>query len=155
MNGFQKNGFNSFFIQFANPYTFLKRWYSHEFNHYLEGRDLSDAEIQTMSDEIDEAMALRDLRHHRVGHGWTGEVLGYSSEFGWESGVELAEDKRDLVAKVNGKRDLIQGTPIFTNLDMSNHKVNEEMAKVIVDYAAKHKEVDYLHVWLSDGDNNV
>lgn len=150
-----KNGFNSFFIQFANPYTFLKRWYSHEFNHYLEGRDLSDAEIQTMSDEIDEAMALRDLRHHRVGHGWTGEVLGYSSEFGWESGVELAEDKRDLVAKVNGKRDLIQGTPIFTNLDMSNHKVNEEMAKVIVDYAAKHKEVDYLHVWLSDGDNNV
>ncbi|MFI2777730.1 hypothetical protein, partial [Escherichia coli] len=26
-----KIGMNSFFIQFENPYSFLKRWYEHEF----------------------------------------------------------------------------------------------------------------------------
>lgn len=150
-----KNGFNSFFIQFANPYTFLKRWYSHQFNHSLTGKDLSNDEIREMSAKVDAEIAKRDLRHHRVGHGWTGEVLGYSSEFGWEDGKKLPESKKSLVAEVNGKRDLIQGTPIFTNLDMSNSTVNQKMAQVIVDYARQHSEVDYLHVWLSDGDNNV
>lgn len=31
-----KIGFNSFFIQFENPYSFFKRWYEHEFNPYKD-----------------------------------------------------------------------------------------------------------------------
>lgn len=150
-----KVGFNSFFIQFENPYTFLKRWYTHEFNNYWENRDFSINEAQKMSDQVDDAMKLRSLYHHRVGHGWTGEVLGFSSKFGWETGKKVSADKQSLVALVNGKRELIKDTPIFTSLDFANPDVNKELSKVIVDYAKKHPEVDYLHVWLSDDCNNI
>ncbi|MBP2057585.1 hypothetical protein J2Z60_000756 [Lactobacillus colini] len=150
-----KNGFNSFFIQFDNPYTFLKRWYSHEFNNYWENKDFSTELAKEMSNKVDEAIKVRSLHHHRVGHGWTGRVLGFSSEFGWETGKKISEDKKGLVALVNGKRELINDTPIFTSLDFANPEVNKRMAKIIVDYAKKHSEVDYLHVWLSDANNNI
>lgn len=150
-----KVGFNSFFIQFENPYTFLKRWYTHEFNNYWENRDFDTNEAEKMSDQVDAAMKLRDLYHHRVGYGWTGEVLGFSSKFGWETSKKVSENKKPLVALVNGKRELIKDTPIFTSLDFANPAVNKEMAKVIVNYAKKHSEVDYLHVWLSDDCNNI
>lgn len=150
-----KNGYNSFFVQFENSYTFLKRWYDHESNNYLEREALSTATITAMNNAIDQAIQVRGLHHHRVGHGWTGEVLGYSSKFGWESGVTLPKEKEPLVALVNGKRALINDTPIFTSLDFANPEVNEKMARVIVDYAATHQNVDYLHVWLSDANNNI
>lgn len=150
-----KVGFNSFFIQFENPYTFLKRWYSHEFNNYWENKTFTNEEADRMSEKIDAAMKLRALHHHRVGHGWTGEMLGFSSKYGWESGKKITKDKEPLVALVNGKRELIKGTPIFTSVDFANPKVNEKLADVIVKYAKKHQDVDYLHVWLSDDCNNI
>ncbi len=150
-----KNGFNSFFVQFENSYTFLKRWYDHESNNYLAKEKLTNATVDTMNHTIDQAIQIRGLHHHRVGHGWTGEVLGYSSKFGWESGVTLPKEKAPLVALVNGKRELINETPIFTSLDFANPEVNPKMAQVIVDYAKTHTNVDYLHVWLSDANNNI
>lgn len=108
-----------------------------------------------MSEKVDAAMKLRSLHHHRVGHGWTGEMLGFSSKYGWESGKKISKEKEPLVALVNGKRELIKGTPIFTSVDFANPEVNKELADVIVKYAKKHQDVDYLHVWLSDDCNNI
>lgn len=150
-----KVGFNSFFIQFENPYTFLKRWYSHQFNNYWADKTFTNEAADKMSAQVDAAMKLRALHHHRVGHGWTGEMLGFSSKYGWESGKKISKDKEPLVALVNGKRELIKGTPIFTSVDFANPDVNVKLAKVIVDYAKKHQDVDYLHVWLSDDCNNI
>ena len=150
-----KVGFNSFFIQFENPYTFLKRWYSHEINNYWENKTFTNEEADRMSEKVDAAMKMRSLHQHRVGHGWTGEMLGFSSKYGWESGKKITKDKEPLVALVNEKRELIKGTPIFTSVDFANSKVNEKLADVIVKYARKHQDVDYLHVWLSDDCNNI
>ena len=150
-----KVGFNAFFVQFENPYSFLKRWYDHEFNPYAAKEPFSTDIAQRMSDQVDEAMAARGLVHHRVGHGWTGEVLGYSSKFGWERGITLPEDRKPLVAEVNGKRELIDGAPILTSLDFANPEVIPAMVEHVVDYARRRPDVDYLHVWLSDADNNI
>lgn len=150
-----KIGLNSFFVQFENPYIFFKRWYDHELNPYLK-KDEFNADIsQKMSDLIDEEIFKRGIVHHRVGHGWIGEVLGYSSKYGWESGLTLPEDKKSLVAELNGKREFVGTAPIFTSLDFSNPEVISNMVRVIVDYAKKRKDVDYLHVWLSDARNNI
>ena len=46
-----------------------------------------------------------------------GEVLGYSSKYGWESGLTLPEEKKPLVAELNGKRELFDTAPILTSLD--------------------------------------
>lgn len=146
---------NSFFVQFENPYSFLKRWYEHEFNPYLEKEPFNNEIAQEMSDRLDEELAKRGLLHHRVGHGWTGEVLGYSSKYGWESGLTLPEDKKPLVAELNGKRELYDTAPILTSLCFANPEVGDKMCELIVDYAKEHQEVDYLHVWLSDARNNI
>lgn len=150
-----KIGMNSFFIQFENPYSFFKRWYEHEFNPYLEKEPFSSEIAQEMSDRIDEEMHVRGIVHHRVGHGWTGEVLGYSSKYGWESGLTLPEEKRSLVAELNGKRELYNTAPILTSLDFANPEVADKMVEMIVNYAKDRKDVDYLHVWLSDAKNNI
>ncbi|WP_300380150.1 DUF4838 domain-containing protein [Clostridium sp.] len=150
-----KVGFNSFFIQFENPYSFLKRWYEHEFNPYLKKEPFTIEIAQKMSDEIDQEIIKRGLLHHRVGHGWTGEVLGYPSKYGWESGVQLAEENKKYAAMLNGKRDLFSEAPILTSLCFSNKEVMEKMTNMIVDYAKDNKGVDYLHVWLSDARNNI
>lgn len=150
-----KINMNSFFIQFENPYTFLKRWYEHELNPYLEHEEFSIEIAQAMSDEIDRYIALRGLIHHRVGHGWTSEVLGYSSKYGWEREESLPIEKQPLVAELNGKRDLFQSAPLLTSLDFANPVVNQKMIEQIVDYAESRPDVDVLHVWLSDASNNV
>ncbi|MFD0705396.1 DUF4838 domain-containing protein [Alloscardovia venturai] len=150
-----KVGFNTFFIQFENPYPFLKRWYEHEYNPYIPKEEFSEDIASRMSKTIDELMQVRGIVHHRVGHGWTGEVLGYSSKFGWESGVTLPEEKKPLVALRNGKRELYDGAPILTSLDFANPEVIDRMVDVVVDYATRRRDVDYLHVWLSDARNNI
>lgn len=150
-----KIGMNSFFIQFENPYPFLKRWYEHEFNPYQEKEPFSIDIAQKMSDSVDEAMQKRGIVQHRVGHGWTGEVLGYSSKYGWESGVSLPEDKKPLVAEIAGKRELFNGAPILTSLDFANPEVTKQLVDIVVSYAQEHSDVDYLHVWLSDACNNI
>lgn len=150
-----KIGFNSFFIQFENPYSFFKRWYEHEFNPYIEKEMFSIEIAKMMSDKIDNEIKKRGVKHHRVGHGWTGEVLGYSSKYGWESGVILPENKKEFAAEIGGKRDLFNSAPILTSLCFSNDKVNKKMVDVIVEYAKEKKDVNYLHVWLSDANNNI
>ncbi len=150
-----KIGMNSFFIQFENPYSFFKRWYTHEFNPYAEAEPFSTEIAQQLSDKIDAEMSKRGVVHHRVGHGWTGEVLGFSSKYGWESGLTLPEDKKPLVAELGGKRELFDTAPILTSLDFANPEVGDRMTQLIVDYAKARKDVDYLHVWLSDARNNI
>lgn len=150
-----KINMNSFFIQFENPYSFLKRWYEHEFNPYADKEDFNTEIAQQMSDLLDEELSKRGLIHHRVGHGWTGEVLGYSSKYGWESGLILPEEKKPLVAELNGKRELFNTARILTSLCFSNPDVGERMCELIVNYAKERKDVDYLHVWLSDARNNI
>ncbi|MGT2799740.1 DUF4838 domain-containing protein [Streptococcus marmotae] len=146
---------NSFFIQFENPYSFLKRWYEHEFNPYQEKEPFNQEIAQKMSDRLDKELAKRGLRHHRVGHGWTGEVLGYSSKYGWESGLTLPKEKEHLVAQLDGKRELYNTAPILTSLCFSNSEVSQKMVELIVSYAKERPDVDYLHVWLSDARNNI
>ena len=150
-----KIGMNTFFIQFENPYSFFKRWYEHEFNPYAEKEPFNTEIAQEMSDRIDQEMKVRGIVHHRVGHGWTGEVLGYSSKYGWESGLTLPEEKKHLVAELNGKRELFDTAPILTSLDFANPEVGNKMVELIVNYAKERRDVDYLHVWLSDARNNI
>ncbi|MFX3968637.1 DUF4838 domain-containing protein, partial [Streptococcus suis] len=76
---------NSYFIQFENPDTFLKRGYEHEFHPYADKEDFNPEIAQQMSDLLDEELSNRGLIHHRDGQGCTGEVLAYSCKYGWES----------------------------------------------------------------------
>lgn len=151
-----KVGYNSFFLQFQVPYIFLSRWYHHDKN------PLREAESYTMEDAkkhmtiFEQEMAKRSLLLHKVGHGWTGEVLGSDTVGSWNA-VEttVVPEKLDMAAQINGKRGFYMGIPANTNLCFSNPRTVDTFADLVVRYARQNPDVDYLHVWLADEYNNV
>ncbi len=150
-----KVGFNSFFIQFQIPYTFMARWYHHELNPLLPEENFDEATLYQYSDLIDKALATRSLLHHRVGHGWTNAALGYPS-LGWiKEDTYVPDDIRPLIAEVNGKRELFHGIPMNTNLCYANPVVIERFVDHVITYAKEHPEIDYLHIWIADEFNNI
>ena len=145
-----KLGFNSFFLQFRTPYAFLARWYRRQ-----SGPALASEFVRSVMDEAQTALARRGLLLHKVGHGWTGAVLGYDTD-SWDGSAQpLPEDKRPLAAQVDGVRGLFGGVPAETNLCLSNAEARERFVSLVVDYARTNSGVDYLHVWLADRYNNV
>ena len=71
-----KNGFNAFFLQFQKPDIFFERWYLHTYNPSLPPEALTRQQLDSLDRQVEEAMALRGIRCHRVGHGWTAQALG-------------------------------------------------------------------------------
>ena len=150
-----KIGFNSLFPQFKYPHEFFRRWYEHVRNPKMAPQSWSMEQSIAADRIISEAMEMRGMMQHRVGHGWTGEALGYTAT-GWETDdTEIAPEKKSLLAEVNGKRELFGGVPTNTNLCYSNPAVVELYCEKVLDYVKEHPEADYLHVWLADLFNNV
>ena len=149
-----KAGFNSFFLQFKVPYTFYARWYHHEKNPLRQRSPYGPADAAADMEDAERELRRRGLLLHRVGHGWTGEVLGYETA-AWEEAPPLGEEKRPFAAMVNGRRELYLGIPADTNLCLSNPDAAKRFEDLVVEYAQKNPDVDYLHVWLADEYNNV
>ena len=149
-----KAGFNSFFLQFKIPYTFYARWYHHEKNPLRQRSPYSLADAEADMEGAERELRRRGLLLHKVGHGWTGEVLGYETA-AWEKARPLAEEKRPFAALVNGRRQLYLGIPADTNLCLSNPDAAKRFEDLAVEYAKKNPDVDYLHIWLADEYNNV
>ncbi|MGI6707504.1 MAG: DUF4838 domain-containing protein [Clostridia bacterium] len=149
-----KLGFNSYFIQFREAYTFFHRWYSHIGNPTKKPEAFSVEKAREFVKRAVEEIKKRDLLYHAVGHGWTCEPLGIPG-LSWESKeYDLSPETRQYLAEVNGKREIWQGIPLNTNLCYSNPEVRELMVNSIADYLEEHPQVDVLHFWLADGSNN-
>ncbi len=150
-----KNGYNTFFVQFKKPDIFFERWYNHTFNPTLAPEPQSREQMDHMETAVTEAMVLRGLLDHRVGHGWTAEAIGFSNT-GWrEEDHDLPPEMKELLAEVAGKRELHGGIPTNTNLCYSNPKARKRLIDQVIAYAKEHKSVNYLHFWLADEHNNV
>ena len=150
-----KMGFNSFFIQFKKPDVFFERWYQHIFNPTLKLEEKTREELDTMLEAVIEALKKRGLILHRVGHGWTAECLGFDSS-GWqESKKEISPDIKEMVALINKERKLWKNVPANTNLCYSSERVKERISDLVVEFAKKERETDYIHFWLADECNNI
>lgn len=150
-----KVGYNSFFLQFKVPYAFLARWYHHEKNPYREAESFTYEDARRCMKLLEAELKKRDLLLHKVGHGWTGEVLGYETG-SWDAVKEpLKEPEKSFAALVDGVRGLYKGAPMNTNLCYHNHEAADRFAEKVTAYARENPEVDYLHIWLADEYNNV
>ena len=150
-----KMGFNSFFVQFKKPDVFFERWYHHVFNPTWTAEKKSRKDLDFMLEEVTAAMKKRGLMLHRVGHGWTAECLGYDS-LGWqESEKEISPDTKEMAALIQGKRSLWKKVPANTNLCYSSERVKEKISDLVVEFAKKEREADYIHFWLADECNNI
>ena len=68
--------------------------------------------------------------------------------------LELSDWQKSFIAQRDGKRELLRNTPNWTNFCMSKPEGQRLFAKYVADYAEKHSNADYFHVWLGDMANN-
>ena len=149
-----KVGFNAYFIQFREAYTFFERWYGMGDNQEAPSKDFTVEDARLHTANVVEEIKKRDILYHAIGHGWTCEPLGFSS-LGWYANKdELSEEISQYLAEVNGKRELWGGTAINTNLCYGNPKARKLIVDEIANYLDGHSEIDVLHFWLADGSNN-
>ncbi len=149
-----KLGYNGYFTQFRESYTFFDRWYSHEGNPLVKGEHISVADAQRYLANCVDEIGKRGLLYHAVGHGWTCEPFGISG-LSWDScDVELDEATTQFLAEVKGERKLWGGVPLNTNLCYGNPEVRRRIVEDIADYSVKNPHIDIMHFWLADGSNN-
>ena len=147
---------NTYMLEFDVPYIYYDRFYSHPFNEENRPPEpVTHQQVLQWKRQCEAEISKRGLQFHDMGHGWTAEPFGLSSAEGWKPAQqELTPKQREYLAMLGGVRELFGGVALNTNLCMSNPKVRTIMAEGIAQYAEKHKNVDYLHVWLADGSQN-
>ncbi|MHB9034422.1 MAG: DUF4838 domain-containing protein [Anaerolineae bacterium] len=149
-----KVGYNAYFTQFRESYTFFERWYSHRGNPNVAPEPFNVEMARDMLKHAQAEIAKRGMVYHAVGHGWTCEPLGIAG-LGWDSKVyEVSPEVQSYLAEVNGVRAIWNGVPLNTNLCYSNPQVRKLIVESIADYAAANLNVDVIHFWLADDSNN-
>lgn len=144
-----KIGFNSFFFQFKTPHTFLSRWYN-----YI-GKDWTEEDSKKALKHFNSLMAKRGLIRHRMGHGWTAEIIGAKKIYGWDNeSLDIPENIKPMIAEINGERSLMGGIAVNTNLCMTNHDALNAFGNNVVNYIKENPDTEYLHIWLADGNHN-
>jgi len=149
---------NVYMLEWFIPNGYYNRYYSHLHNTANRiPEEVSDRQILQWKRQCETEISKRGLMFHDIGHGWTSRPFGLPCNNSVDNnfeGIEITEEQRSVMAMVNGKRDLFGRAPIFTNVCMSQAKVRTAIAKAVADYAGTHHNVNYLHVWLSDGTKN-
>ncbi len=151
-----KLGMNVFMIEFKFPRSYYERYYNHENNSlHRTPEPVTMDNILQWKRQLEAEIAKRGLQFHDMGHGFTYEPLGIATMDGWNTDYDkcLTPDMRELLAEINGERKILYW-PLNTNLCMSNPTARKKMVDYVIDYAQKHSNVDYLHVWLADSKNN-
>lgn len=150
-----KVGYNSFFLQFKVPYAFLARWYHHDENPYRDSEAFTFEDAVRCLGQLEAELKKRGLMLHKVGHGWTGEALGYQTA-SWDANDDaFTPQTKRFAAQTNGKRQLHHGVPANTNLCYHSSEAVDVFAASVVSYAKNNPQMDYLHIWLADEYNNV
>lgn len=151
-----KVGMNIIFTQLWRPTFAFQRWYGNEKSPAYVPNGIDSKTEERLILEYDRQIKKRGLNHHRMGHGWIPAVLGEKSGI-WHGISEkdlLTEETRPLVALINGKRELFNGSAIDTCFCYGNPEARKRIVDEVVKYAEEHTDVDTLHFWLADQPNN-
>ncbi|MBE6630492.1 MAG: hypothetical protein E7624_06550, partial [Ruminococcaceae bacterium] len=151
-----KIGMNVFMMEFDNPKVYYDFYYNANHNHAnRDAEPINETIAKQWKRQCEAELSKRSLQFHDMGHGWTAEPFGLNSADGWVKSEQPALEKvRKYLAEVNGVRELWGGVALNTQFCMSNPEARTIVAKYITEYAYKHQNADYLHVWLADGSHN-
>ena len=153
-----KVGMSTFMMEFYIPTSYYKRYYSHMENEEARPPEpVSNTQILQWKRQCEAEISKRGLMFHDMGHGWSADPFGIDSSLrNWDGDNEarVPEGSRKFLAEVNGERKLWHNVPNYTQYCMSNPEARALVAEAVADYAEKHSNADYLHVWLGDGKAN-
>jgi len=155
INWIPKVGMNGYFVQFRIPACFFKRWYNIPGSPKIDKTPVDDDDVVHIWKRLEEEVVKRGLMYHATGHGWTCEPFGIPGS-SWEKNTHpIPEESKQYFALVNGKRELWGDIALNTSLCMTNPKARQIMTDAIAEYCKEHGDINYLHVWLSDGFKNL
>ena len=159
-----KVGQNCYMIQFFVPRDYYNQYYGHNNNPLRKPEPLTEQQVLQFRRMCEVEITKRGLQFHDAGHGFTIEPFGISStDFDARDEAIYPKEAIDCMTLINGKRGFFtppsckgspHGYPIYTNFCRSTPVARKKVGDYIVDYARRGSNVDYLHVWLSDGSNN-
>lgn len=149
-----KLGMNGYFMQFTTIHHFLERYYRHWNNPTRPEAPYQRERTLAYERLIQDAMRLRGLVLHGVGHGWVCGAMGVEGADWIPARDEPPADWVDLLALVAGKRGFHDSIPANTNLCYANAQARQRLVDYTVQYIVEHPELDYVHFWLADGSNN-
>lgn len=147
-------GYNAAMIEFSEGELFEKGRDRRRDHPTVPDEPLSEKRALELHEAAVDAIERRGLSYHAVGHNWTAAVLGMADSPREDDDDAVPDERREYLAEVDGERSLFRQGPVDTELCYSRTAVRERFADAVVEYAADHREVDVLHVWLSDGNNN-
>ena len=148
---------NVYMLEWFIPVSYYTRYYEHTFNRNRIPEPVPRSQILQWKRQTESEIAKRGLMFHDIGHGWMSRAFDFNEDFRKRiSAKELgvSQDKIDMMAFCEGKRDFFRGKPGLTNYCMSNPKLRSIFAQTVADYAENHENSDFLHVWLADYNHN-
>ena len=152
-----KLGMNTYMLEFRIPRHYYSSYYEHYYNEDNRAPEpISDTQVLQWKRMCETEISKRGLQFHDIGHGFTVDPFGVDSANCWTaiSDDDLSPDTRKFLAEIGGRRGLFRGQPVNTQFCMSNPVARRIFCDYVVDYAAKHSNETYLHVWLADAHNN-
>ena len=149
---------NVYMLEWFIPNGYYNRFYTHLHNEKNRiPEEVSDQQVLQWKRQCEAEISKRGLMFHDIGHGWTSRPFGFPANNNAKNVYDVSgytDQQKSVLAMLNGKRDFHLNVPIYTNVCMSQQKVRDAIVKEIADYAQTHHNIDYLHVWLSDGTKN-
>ncbi len=149
---------NVYMLEFFVPDTYYERYYNHTFNDKNRRPEpITRQQIVQFKRMTETEIAKRGLMFHDIGHGWNDTPFGFGDLPAGKhkaKDVGIPQETIDLMAEVDGVRDLWHGESYLTNMCYSKPEVRSRMSDAVVEYAKTHSNSDYLHVWLADGKAN-
>ena len=149
-----KIGMNTYMMEFEIPKTYYDKYYEHRGSTVRRPEPVDNDTVLQWKRQCEAEIRRRGLHFHDMGHGWTAEPFGLDSKLRKPPEEPIPEETIQRLAMINGQRGLFKGTPINTNFCMSNAENRDIVAKYVADYAEKHQNVDFMHIWLADATKN-
>ena len=148
-----KVGMNCYFMQFREGYNFFERWYECEANGAVLPWEFNLDVCRSIVRRVSLAARQNGLMYHAVGHGFTCECFGVDA-LGWIKADHWPKEWAHALAMRNGKRDMAQDIPLISARCYSTREVQKFVVEKAAEYIAGRPEIDYVHFWLDDGNNN-
>ena len=153
-----KVGLNVFMLEAHIPMDYYQNYYRHPNNsRYRSPEPVSHNTVLQWKRECESEISMRGLQFHDIGHGWTAFPFGVDirADYNTDRTESVYGDGMlEYIAYADGKRGVFCENFMNTNYCMSNPKARRLVTESVVAHAKKHTNVDYIHVWLSDGMNN-
>lgn len=148
-----KIGMNTYMLEFKVPTAYYDRYYNHQGNEkHRPPEPITSNTVLQWKRACEAEIAKRGLQFHDIGHGMITDAFNICADDIWSKidTSTIPPETMEMVAQINGERQIYMGSISGTNICLSNPKARQTIADYVAKYAENHSNMTYLHIWLSD-----